>query len=244
MGLGGGAGAVGNVMGMIGSLAGGMISDSMLGQGMHRAGVQNQRGIDYLKRGNDQQQENFKPYIKAGQHGLGSYQHLLAQGNQSAMPQQSGAFSFDKWQDPSAQWSMDQANKAIQASMLAKGAAGGGMAKALQANAANLGGQQYQNAFQRYLSQNQQDFGQQQQIYGNQTQNYQNQLAGYGGLASQGQQAAGTSGQLGLGYGNAVMGGYQHWGDQELLNMGDRAGVMGKTVSGLGKDLGSLVGSF
>jgi len=238
----GGASVAGNAMGMIGNIAGGVVTDSMLSSGMDNAGKRYGMGIDYLKQGNAQQRGDFQPYMQAGQQGLGRYQGMLDQGNQAAMPQQSGAFSFDQWQDPSARWSMDQSNKAIQASMIARGAAGGGMGKALQANAANLAGQQYQNAFQRYLAQNQQDFGQQQQQFANQTDNWKTRLGGYGNLAQAGQQAAGTSGQLGLGYGHGVMIGYQNWGNQMLQNAGDRAGVMGKTISGAGKDLGSMIG--
>ncbi len=225
---------------MIGNIAGGMINDSMLSSGMDQAGKKYGMGIDYLKQGNAQQRGDFQPYMQAGQQGLGRYQGMLDQGNQAAMPQQSGAFSFDQWQDPSAQWSMDQSNKAIQASMIAKGAAGGGMGKALQANAANLAGQQYQNAFQRYLAQNQQDFGQQQQQFANQTDNWKTRLGGYGNLAQAGQQAAGTSGQLGLGYGQGVMSGYQNWGNQIKDNYQQRGAVTGVVNKGAGQDLGSM----
>ena len=211
---------------------------------MDQAGKKYGMGIDYLKQGNEQQQANFQPYLQAGQQGLGNYQNMLARGNQSQLPTQSGAFNFDKWRDPSAQFAMDQSNKAINASAIAKGAVGGGLGKALQANSANLAGQQYQNAFQRYLSQNQQDFGQQQQNYQNQTDAWKTQLSGYGNLAQQGQQAAGTSGQLGLGYGQGVMGGYQTWGNQLLGNYKDRAGVMGSTLQGAGRDAAGLANIF
>lgn len=234
----------GEGIGMIGNLAGGLISDSMLGQGLYRAGRRNQQGIDYLKQGNEQQRGDFAPYMEAGQRGLGRFEGALDQGSGAQGPQQSGAFSFDRWQDPSAQYTMDQANRAINASAIAKGAVGGGLGKALAANSANLAGQQYQNAFQRYLAQNQQDFGQQQQQFANAQDTWKTRLGGYQGMAERGQQAAGTTGQLGLGYGQGVASGYQKWGEQELQNAGDRAGVMGKTISGLGRDMGSLFGGW
>ena len=229
---------------MIGNIAGGVITDSMLSSGMDQAGRKYQQGIDYLKQGNEQQRGDFQPYMQAGQRGLGSLEGALQQGSGAQGPQQSGAFSFDRWQDPSAQWSMDQSNKAIQASAIAKGAAGGGLGKALQANAANLAGQQYQNAFQRYLSQNQQDFGQQQQQFQNAQDTWKTRLGGYQGMAQQGQQAAGTTGQLGLGYGQGVNSGYQNWGNQLLGNYTQRAGVMGGTIKGAGQDLGNMVNIF
>lgn len=232
-------GAISGGIGAIGSLAGGIMANNALTSGMTSAGNQYQAGINQLNAGNAQQRSDYQPYMQAGQQGLGNYQALLSQGNQAAQPTQSQAFSFDAYKDPSAQYQMDQSNAAINASALAKGAVGGGLGKALQANSANLAQTAYSNAYNRYLQQNSQDFGQQQQLYNNQTDNWKTQMSGWGNLANMGQSAVNSTTQAGLGYNNSVNGAYQNWGNQYLDMASAKAGNMRDTSSGVSAGLGS-----
>jgi hypothetical protein len=157
------------------------------------------QGIGALNSGMDKGLTGYSPYQNAGQNSLAGQMGAIGQ-MQGAQPQQSGAFSFDTFKDPSAQYSMDQSNRALQSSAVAKGAGGGGLATALQRNSANLATQNYGNAYQRYLQQNQQDFGQQQQKFSNL-----GNIAGqYGNVSGMGLNAAQGAGNLGLGYNQAI----------------------------------------
>jgi hypothetical protein len=157
------------------------------------------QGIGALNSGMDKALAGYQPYQQAGQNALAGQMGAIGQ-MQGAQPQQSGTFNFDTFKDPSAQYSMDQSNRALQASAVAKGAGGGGLATALQRNSANLASQNYGNAYQRYLQQNQQDFGQQQQKFSNL-----GTIAGqYGNVSGMGLNAAQGAGNLGLGYNQAI----------------------------------------
>ena len=176
----------------------------------------------------------------SGQAATASYQNLLGQGNTAAQPTQSAAFSYDANTDPSTQYRIDQANKAIESSAVAGGKAGGGLAKALAANSQNMASQEYQNAYNRYLAQNQQDFGQQQQIYNNQTQNYQTQLAGYGNLMNTGLQATQGTTSAAQGYGSAINQNYGNAANLAYNSGADRASAIGGGMKSLFSGISSL----
>lgn len=230
----------GSAVAGLGSMAGGLAANEILSNALDRSNRISNKGVNYLQQGNEQQRQDFQPYMKAGTGALSGYQNLLAQGNTAAQPTTSQGFSYDAWKDPSTQYMIDQGSAAINASALASGNVGGGLGRALTANAQNMSKQAYQQAFQNYLAQNTQDFGQQQQIYQNQTGNYQNQLAGLGNLMGQGFNAASTTGNLGLGYGNAVNQNYLAQAAQ-TANIGQqRADALAGGLSGLASGVSSL----
>lgn len=179
------AGALGGAAG----LAGGLITSGMMGDAYKKASGQYDQGANYITDANNTQRQDYQPYMQAGQEAIGNYAGLLAQGSGAQDPTASQAFSYDAWTDPSTQYRIDQANQGINASALAKGSVGGGLAKALASNSQNMASAEYANAYDRYLKQNNQDFGQQQQLWNNATQTWQNQLAGQGNLMSTGLQA-------------------------------------------------------
>lgn len=233
-------GVGGTLLSSGGALAGGLAANEVLSNALASANRTASKGVNYLQQGNAQQRQDFAPYMAAGTSGLENYQNLLAQGNTAAQPTASAGFSYDANKDPSTQYSIDQSNAAINASALASGNVGGGLGRALTANAQNLSQKAYQQAFNNYLAQNQQDFGQQQQIYQNQTGNYQTQLGGYGNLMGQGMNAASTTGNLGLGYGNAVNSNYLAQAAQ-TANIGQqRADALAGGLSGAFSGVASL----
>ena len=153
------------------------------------------RNVDQLGQW-DQQLQRSMPYYQAGV---------------NALQQEQTPFSFSQT-DPSYQWRLQQGQKALQTSAAAKGnALSGGTMKAMDQYSQGLASTEYQNEFQRYLSQN--------QIY----QNIANQ-----GLTAQGQMgnalsgASGTLGQMGNNQNSYV----------NLINS------MGNTLQGRGVSLG------
>lgn len=235
-----GLGGSGGLIGGVGGLIGGMTASNMLGRGMRQAEGSFGEGVDYLKQGNVQQRADFQPYMGAGQRGIAATENLLGQGVGQAQPKLAAPFQFDVFKDPSAQYRMDQANAAINASALAKGSVGGGLANALQANSQNMAQQAHQQAFANYLSQNQQDFGQQQQIYNNAADVWRQRLAGAQNLMGTGLQAAGQTGQLGLGYGQGVNQNLMNQAQMQYENAQNRAGAVSGALDSAFSGLSSL----
>lgn len=230
----------GQIASGVGSLAGGLITSGMLDDGKREANRIAGQGVDYLKNLNAQQRQDFRPFMEAGKGAIGSFQNLLAGGNPATMPQASGAFDFDTFKDPSAQFGIDQSNAAINASAIASGSVGGGLGRALNANSQNMAQKAYQNAFDRYLAQNQQDFGQGQQIFQNQTGNYQTQLGGYQNLMGTGLQAAGTTGGISAGIGSGVNQNYMQQGQTAAEMARQRADAIAGGISGATSGISSL----
>lgn len=230
----------GQIASGVGSLAGGMIASDMLDDGRRQANRIAGQGVDYLKNLNAQQRQDFRPYMEAGKDAVGSFQNLLAGGNPATMPQASGAFNFNTFQDPSAQYGIDQSNAAINASAIASGAVGGGLGRAIAGNTQNLAQKAYQNAFDRYLKQNEQDFGQGQQIFQNQTGNYQTQLGGYSNLMGTGLEAAGTTGGISANLGSGVNQNFMQQGQTAAEIARQRADAMAGGISGFSSGISSL----
>ena len=140
------------------------------------------------------QQNRSMPYYNAGL---------------NALQKEQQPFTFSQT-DPSYQWRLQQGQKAVQTSAAAKGnALSGGTMKAMDQYTQGLASTEYQNEFQRYLSQN--------QIYQN--------IAGQG-LTAQNQMGsalAGRSGSLGQMQNNlgAIQGNINSMGnlEQNLSNL-------------------------
>lgn len=231
---------VGEIASGVGSLAGGLFTSGMLGAGDRKARRIAGQGVDYLQGLNEQQRGDFQPYMAAGQDAIGSFQNLLAGGNPATMPTASKAFDFNAFQDPSAQYGIDQSNAAINASAIASGSVGGGLARAIAGNTQSLSQKAYQNAFDRYLKQNEQDFGQGQQLFQNQSQNYQTQLGGYNNLMGSGLQAAGTTGGISANLGAGVNQNYLQQGQTAAEMARQRADALAGGLSGFTSGISSL----
>lgn len=193
---------------------------------------------------------NLNPYIQSGTKNLGTYQNLLDTNTQPTLNYTQDDFSFDKWSDPGAQYQMDQASQAMEASALAKGATGGGFAKALQTNRSNLANTAHSSAYDRWLNNSKLKYGQASDQYTRDYTAQQGTLDRYGNLANQGlsagnalagfgNQAASTMGGLYSGLGSAQAAGTL--GSNNALVSGLQ-GVMGGLSSGLGAYYGGQSG--
>jgi hypothetical protein len=222
---------IGSIVGSLaGDLTGGLTSyyagqsaKSALRSGRNAANALDQQGADEFKSAVAQGTQRADPYISAGASALQNKQDLLKNG----LPQQSGAFNFDAWKDPSTNYSISESNRALQAAGLAGGNAGGALAKALQGNAFSLGQTAYNNAYQRYLQQNTQDFGQQQT-------NFQNQSQGFGDLINGGQNMVTGVNNMGMQGATGRAGAFN--------NMANRTFDTGLQIAGLNAGQGSGIG--
>lgn len=233
------ANPVGVVSGLGGAVAG-LVGSSMMNSGANKAKAIMGEGVNYLKEGNTQQRQDFVPYMEAGSDAIGATQNLLAGGVPGQQPKQSAAFDFNVNSDPSAQYRISQANQALEASAVARGATGGGLSKAIGANTQNMAQQAWQSAFDNYLKQNNQDFNQQQTIYGNEADQWKTRLSGNQNLMSNGLSAAGTTGNLNLGFATGVNNNLMEQGKLTYMNAENRAGATAGAVGNMFSGISSL----
>ena len=227
----------------LGGLAGGLVGSGMIGDATKAANKLYKQGRGYITDNNNQQRQDFQPFMQAGQDAVGNVQSTLSAGSGAANPTLSQAFNFDAWQNPATQYRIDQANAGINASALAKGGVGGGLAKSLAANSQNMASEEYANTYDRYLKQNQQDFGQQQQLFTNDQNQWQQQLAGWQNLANMGLDATGTTGNIGLGYTNAYNTNLNNQAQLGYQSATDRAAAIGGGLKSAFSGLSSLYGA-
>lgn len=201
-----------------------------------------------------------QPYLQAGGQGLnqlltGNYD-VNAPGAYQSQEQQPGwqAPQFNFQQDPGQKFAMQQGLGAVMGSAAGRGAGlSGGTLKALQQYGTGLAGQQYGDAFNRYMQGRQQGFGeyqtglgqynlnrqfgagQQQQAYENLNQQALQRYGRAAGLAGMGQQAAGTLGQMATEYGGNLAGIYGQRGNAQAAGaMGIGQGI-GGGISNIGQ---------
>ena len=169
-----------------------------------------------------QTQQNLAPFLQAGQQRVGGLGAIADQA-QPGFNYQQQPFSFDKFSDPGAQYLMQQATQAINASALAKGGMGGGLAKSIATENGNIANTAYQGAFDRWLKSSAQGYGQAQGQYDRNMSFQQNKFGQNAQIAGMGQNAA--AGLGGLGMQQSELGAGLHQGIGGAL----AAGTMGST---------------
>lgn len=203
-----------------------------------------QQGIDFQRGVYSDAQGNFNPYIQSGQQNLGTYQNMLDTAQQPTLNYQQQAFDFNKYKDPSAEYAMQQSAKAMEASALAKGATGGGFAKALQQNQNNLANQAYQNAYDRWSKTSAMMYGQAKDQYDRDYAYQQNRLGRYGNLATQGLQAAQGLGSIGSGAAQNMGSLYSGLGSAQAAGTLGASNALSSGLTGLMGGLASGLGSY
>ncbi len=235
---------------MYGDYAGGQNMKGYINRGEAAYGQKQQMGIDTLNAGKTQNTQAYSPYTTVGSQGAAGFgnaaQNYLS--NVGTGPQatdfRTTAGGTQDYLDPSAAYTSDQANKATQASALAKGGMGGGLAKALSNNANKMAMTNWNNAFQQQALANQQNFGQSNQQWQNNF-NAQNQnVANYSNLANLGLNATTSNQGNQLAYNQGLGGMYGNWASQLQTNANNKAGVSGAQASGLGNSLSSGIASI
>lgn len=202
---------------IIGNLASGLIGSNAAKRAARDQANAIQQGIDFQKGVYTDAKSNLNPYIQNGTENLATYQNKLDNQVQPTLNYQQEDFNFNKYQDPGAQYQAQQAAQAQGASALAKGAMGGGFAKALQTNQNNLANTAYSSAYDRWMKNSNMRYGQASDQYTRDA-TFQNQnLDRYGNLASQGMQAS-----------TALMGG----GNTSASNLGSLYSNLGSAQAG------------
>jgi hypothetical protein len=166
--------------------------------------AQEQKALDFQKGVWNQTQENISPYLQAGKQALTTQQGLI---NDATKPQYNYKipdFNFDTFSDPSANYRMAQAAKAINNSSIAKGMGGGGAVKALASKEQELAGGAYSDAWNRYLQNTSNQYKQANDTYARDLDWQNTQIKRQGDVATQGAQMASGLGQLGTTTGQRV----------------------------------------
>lgn len=228
------------------SLLGGAMGSNAAQRAARQQAAAMQDAIDFQRGVYSDAQQNYNPYLQSGKQNLDTYQNMLASSQQPTFGYQQQAFDFNKYKDPAAEYAMEQSGKAMEASALAKGATGGGFARALQQNQNNLANQAYQGSWNRYLDQSKLGYGIAEGAYNRDYTAQQNRLGQYANLANQGLTAAqglagmgqSAAGNMGTLYGN--MGGAMAAGTLGSSNA--MTGGLQGLMSGLGSGLGAYYG--
>lgn len=193
-------------------------------------------GRSTLEGGKSASDTAYSPYTEAGKTGVtgltgavGSYKNEALSG----MPTQqtTTAQGTQAWLDPSANYSMDQSNRAIQASALAKGGVGGGLAKALSNNASKMAMTNWNNAYNQQLGANQQNFAQANQNFQNQKGVLDTNVANYQGLTNTGLQATSGNQSNQLAYNQGINQNYMDNAKNAQETWNTKAGIFDKGVN-------------
>lgn len=168
-----------------------------------------------LTAGRNEARSDFSPFMSAGATAAGNATNLIGASGNIAAPEMSQPFNFQQWNDPSANYALQQSNATLQNSALAKGGMGGGLARALSENATNMANQNYQNAFKNYTTNAEQVFNQGQTRYKDINEQEQQKIANTQNLANMGLTATGNYGGLAAKYNEGIAGNqYQLGTDQ------------------------------
>lgn len=208
------------------------------------AAEQEQKGLDFQKSVYEENKANLSPYVKAGAQALDTYQQKLAGATQPSFDYKIPEFKFSAFEDPSAKYMMAQATKALQGSALARGATGGGFAKALAEKNQEMANTAYGGAWDRYLSKTKMDYGAETDKYNRNNDWLQKLYDRYGNLATQGQAAAvgqsGASNQLASGVANS----YNSMGESLASGSLGSAGAWNQGLTGATNALGKGLGAY
>lgn len=232
---------------VLGPLAGGIGQTMDITRGMNAYRENVNAGTDVLKAGQAGANAAFDPYQRTG--AAGTQGELDAIQNRTMAPQptatNTSASGVEQWLNPMATWQQNQAAKAATAAGVATGATGGGMQRAIAADAVNRSKGSWNDAYNQMLLANNQNFGQQQTQFENKTGFDQSQIWNFGNLAQRGLSAVGANQGLQQGYNQGIN---QNFGDiaaNEMSGWGKKGQLFNDTVFGLGNNLsGSITSIF
>lgn len=213
------------------SILGGILGSNASDRAAAQAAEAQRQALEFQKAIHEEARGNFAPYIAQGTQALGNLQGIAGQA-QPGFGYQQDEFSFDKNKDPGAQYLMAEAAKAINASALAKGGMGGGLAKSLATEIGNEGNTAFQGAYGRWMGRSQMLNEQENQKYNRNLGWQQNQFGQQAHIADLGQNSAsalaGYGSQLGRSGGDLIVGAGQSRAAGTMLgNNAMTQGLMG-----------------
>lgn len=202
----------------IGGIAGSVISGNSAKSAADAQAAAANHATDVQQQEWQQQQDNQKPFLQAGQAAIGQM------GSMAANPQTFSASDLASNMDPSYQFELQQGQQAIQRSAAAQGGLqSGGTLKSMAQYTQNMASTGYQQAYNNFNT--------------NQTNQF-NRLAS---VAGAGQTSNGQLGQAGQNYanqvGNNMMGAANAQGAASIA----QGNQLGNTLSSLGSGIGNGV---
>lgn len=230
----------------LGGAFGGLGNYNDINKGMNAYDARANQGISTLEQGKAGSTEAYNPYTSVGAQGAAGFGSSIANRQMATQPTASNfsAQGVSDFLNPSAAYTSDQAAKATQASAIAKGGMGGGLAKALSNNANQMAMTNYNNAFNQMLDTGKSNFAQGQQLYQNKTDFDQSQIANYGNLANLGLTATGQNQNLLAQYNAGINKDYIDMGEQRASGWNAKGKVLNDTLSGLGNSLAGGISSL
>lgn len=225
------------------------IASSIIGADASRdaaaaAAEQEQKALDFQKGVWTQTQANEQPYLAAGKEALSQQQSLI---NDATKPQYNYKipdFNFDTYSDPSAEYRMAQAAKAINNSSIAKGLTGGGAIKALASKQQEMAGGAYSDAWNRYLSNTSNQYKQANDTYARDLGWQDTQINRQKDLATQGANVAAGLGTTGVSTGQQVGASYGNLGSSNASGIVGAGNATMRGITTLGNGIASGLGAL
>ncbi len=231
---------IGGGLSALGSLFGGFGASNSANKARQAFNEQAQNGINVLQQGKTAANAAFNPYASAGD--VASQNELAAVQNrqqaQTATYDPVTAAGAKEWLDPSVNYQIDQSNRAIQASALAKGGVGGGLARALSNNAQKYAQTYWTQAQQNQLAAKNQNFNQQDVNYQRNNQYQQDQINNYGNIATRGLTATGANQTLQSAYNKDINSNYIDMGNAGSIANYNKGKIFQDTANTIGNSLG------
>lgn len=228
---------IGGTLGAAGSIFGANAAAKAAAKAKAEFNAKAQQGIGVLQSGATGATAAYNPYTQAGTAGQAG-ELAAVQGRtqaQTATYNPVTAAGAQEYLDPSANYQMDQANRALQASALAKGGVGGGLARALSNNAQKYAQTYWTQAQQNQLAAKNQNFNQQDINYQRNNQYQQDQINNYGNIATRGLTATGANQNLQSIYNQGI--------NNNLLDMGNAGSTAQYNKGKVFQDTANTVGN-
>lgn len=230
---------IGAGIGAIGSLAGGLISAKAADKASARQAAATRAALEFQKQRYAEAQTNLNPYIQTGTQALGDYAGLVRGMVQPDYTYEQKPFEFSVGSDPGAQYAMQQAAQALNASSIARGAVGGGAAKSLQSAIQNKAMESFGQGFDRWKSESEMRRTQADNAYNRANQYQLDRIKATGAVAGAGQSAAeslsGTGTQASTNIGNTL----GSLGSAQAAGAAGYGNALAQGISGLASGLGS-----
>lgn len=230
----------------IGAL-GGLVSGILSGNAAERAAAQQQAQLEaalaFQKERYGEAQTNLNPFIKTGIDANNEYANLVHGMTMPEYTYKQTPFSFDVNSDPGAQYAMQQAQQALNASSIARGAVGGGAAKSMATAIMDKGNESFGNAYQRWLNNSKLLQGQADNAFQRANEFQLNRIKASGDVAGRGQQAAAELSGLGSTAGQTVGNTLGSIGSAQAAGTMGAGNAIASGISGFGSTLGSGIAS-
>jgi len=217
---------------VVGSLISADASSDAAETAAQASGRASDASIAEQRRQYDLNRADYAPYITSGQSAVNQLAAGLAPGGRfaSATPFD---FRYDQNTDPGYGFRFDQGMRGVNASMAAKGMgiSGAGIKGATEFGQ-GMGSQEYNNAFNRYVTGFNANTGERNQLY--------NRYAGVAGTGQTAVNQIGTQGaNMASNIGNAYMTSAANTGNAALAAAGQRTSAFGGAANALGRMYGN-----